>query len=94
MAKESCPNCATKLIEPVSFCPTCDRPTRHASDAELLDWDLKQWRAHVDKSVAVGVVPSAAELRGSGSVMVASPERPLAPVARPQMIQPRTAPST
>jgi hypothetical protein len=90
MAKEICPNCATKLSEPSSFCPTCDRPTRHANDAERLDWDLRQWRAHVDKSVAAGVVPGAQALRASGGVIVAFPEKPLAPVVRPSMIQPRT----
>jgi len=87
MAKETCPNCATKLTEPVSFCPTCDRPTRHANDAERLEWDLRQWRSHVDKSVAAGGIPSDEVLRSRGGVIVASPEKPLAPAARPQMIR-------
>jgi len=56
MAKETCENCYTKLAAPVAFCPTCDRPTRHANDAERLDWDLRQWHAHVNRSVAAGVV--------------------------------------
>jgi hypothetical protein len=51
---------------------------------------LQQWRTHVDKSVALGVVPGAEALRASGGVIVASPEKPLAPVAHSPMIQPRT----
>jgi hypothetical protein len=89
MPKESCPNCATKMPEPVSFCPTCDRPTRHASDAERLDWDLRQWRTHVDKSVAAGVTQGAEVLRARGGVIVASAEKTLAPVARPAMVESR-----
>jgi hypothetical protein len=94
MAKESCPNCATKMIRPVSFCPTCERPTPHATDAERLDWDLRQWRSHVDRSVAAGVVQGSDALRTSGAVMVASPEKPLAPVARVPLMKTKTAPVT
>jgi hypothetical protein len=89
MPKETCPNCATKFSEPVSFCPTCDRPTRHANDAERLDWDLKQWRAHVDKSASVGTVRDS-DVRGSrGGVIVASAEKPVPPVARPAAVESR-----
>jgi uncharacterized Zn finger protein (UPF0148 family) len=54
MAKETCSNCGTRLAAGGPFCPTCERPTRYANDAERLDWDLKQWRAHVDRSMADG----------------------------------------
>ncbi len=67
MAKETCTNCYVKLPGAVSFCPNCDRPTRHATDAERLDWDVNQWRAHVDRS---GI----AEMHSNGgSVGSASP---------------------
>ncbi len=38
------------MTEPVAFCPTCGQPTRHATDADRLDFDLKQWRSHVERS--------------------------------------------
>ena len=57
MAKELCGSCEARLATPVSFCPSCERPTRHATDAERVDWDLRQWRAHVDRSVAAGADP-------------------------------------
>ncbi|MGH2726968.1 MAG: hypothetical protein ACRDKS_08320, partial [Actinomycetota bacterium] len=38
----------------VPFCTVCSRPTLHASKAELLEWDLEQWRSHRDRSVANG----------------------------------------
>jgi hypothetical protein len=80
------------MVKPVSFCPTCDRPTPHASDAERVEWDLKQWRSHVDRSVAAGVLPGAEVLRASGAVLVASPEKPLATVAGLRTLQRKTAP--
>jgi hypothetical protein len=83
MAKEICPNCATKMSEPVSFCPTCERPTRHAGEAELLEWDLKQWRNHVDRSVATGAIPAAEGVRSAGSIMGVA-ERVEVPVIRLQ----------
>jgi hypothetical protein len=86
MPKETCPNCATKMSEPVSFCPTCDRPTRHANDAERLDWDLKQWRTHVGKSAAAGPLSDDAVRGSRGGVIVASAEKPVPPVARPAAV--------
>jgi len=60
--KELCPDCSAKMPEPASFCPSCGRPTDHASDAERLEFDLAQWRSHVDRSVASGVA-----VNGNGS---------------------------
>lgn len=60
MAKETCTSCEARLLDRASFCPSCARPTRHASDAERLEFDLSQWRAHVDRSVAAGIVPGTA----------------------------------
>ena len=54
MAKEICSNCNAKMPQPVSFCPGCSRPTEHASEGELLEWDLNQWRRHVDNAVGSG----------------------------------------
>ena len=54
MAKEICPNCNAKLTGRAAFCPVCSRPTSHATDAERMDWDLGQWRRHVERSVANG----------------------------------------
>lgn len=93
MAKEICPNCATKMSEPVSFCPTCDRPTRHAGEAELLAWDLKQWRSHVDRSVAAGKIPTAPpQGMGSGRSMTGVAERPEATIVLPAARTPRSKP--
>jgi hypothetical protein len=58
MAKETCRSCDARLTGPTSFCQTCGQPTHYASDSERLEWDLKQWRKHVDRSVAGGVNPS------------------------------------
>lgn len=54
MAKETCSNCYVKLPGKVSFCPQCSRPTSHATAAELMDWDLRQWRQHVEHSMSSG----------------------------------------
>jgi hypothetical protein len=82
MAKEICSNCATKMSEPVSFCPTCDRPTRHAGKAELLEWDLKQWRDHVDRAAATSTLPTAStEGTRSGRSITGVAERMEAPFA-------------
>lgn len=54
MAKEVCPNCNAKMTRPVSFCPVCSRPTSHATDTERMEWDLGQWRRHVERSVTNG----------------------------------------
>ncbi|MFY9587024.1 MAG: hypothetical protein WAT66_06165 [Actinomycetota bacterium] len=42
------------MTEPVAFCPSCGQPTRHATDADRLDFDLKQWRSHVKGSTTNG----------------------------------------
>ena len=52
MAKEICSNCNAKMTRRVSFCPGCSRPTGHASPSELLEWDLNQWRRHIDQTEA------------------------------------------
>jgi hypothetical protein len=59
MARETCSSCDVKLSAPVVFCPGCEQPTRHATEADRLEWDLRTWRAHVDRSVAAGVDPHA-----------------------------------
>lgn len=59
MAKELCSNCNATIADRISFCPVCSRPTPHASQAELLEWDLGQWRQHVENSVASGGRPAA-----------------------------------
>ena len=56
MAKDLCTSCERKLPGPVAFCPSCDQPTRHANDAQRLEWDLRRWRSHVDR--AVGGTPA------------------------------------
>lgn len=54
MRKETCWNCSERMSEPVAFCPTCGQPTRHATDADHLDFDLKQWRSHVERGTTNG----------------------------------------
>jgi hypothetical protein len=54
MAKETCWNCSAKMAAPVPFCPTCGQPTRHATDSDRLDFDLRQWRAHLERGGANG----------------------------------------
>jgi hypothetical protein len=54
MRKETCWNCSQRMSEPVAFCPTCGQPTRHATDADRLDFDLRQWRSHVERSSTTG----------------------------------------
>jgi hypothetical protein len=54
MRKETCWNCSTRMTEPVAFCPTCGQPTRHATDADRMEYDLKQWRSHVDRAANGG----------------------------------------
>src|SRR5262245_37545609 len=54
MRKESCWNCSTRMAEPVAFCPSCGQPTRHATDADRLDFDLKQWRSHKERGGSNG----------------------------------------
>ena len=97
MAKEICPNCNFKMARPVSFCPECSRPTRHATPDELVEWDLRQWRRHVDRSVAAGIsAPTAVNLT---SVAVAdqpapqavTPRRPVT-VERPKPVVRQTSP--
>lgn len=91
MAKEICPNCNAKMSEPVSFCPTCSRPTGHASESELLEWDLGQWRRHKERSVSssVGKLKSVT----LSSVAVAEPEEPPVVRSAPRVAQyPRVAP--
>ena len=58
MAKHLCTSCGRKLPGPVAFCPACEQPTVHASDAERLEWDLRRWRAHVDRAAAPSSNPS------------------------------------
>lgn len=98
MAKEICASCDAKLPAPVSFCPSCEHPTRYASDPERLDWDLKQWRSHVDRSVARGMNPTGAAVGfgDGGSVAVAQhaqPEVPVTPDAKPRSV-PMPAPQS
>ena len=102
MSKETCSNCYVKLAQPVSFCPSCERPTPHATDAERLDWDLKQWRSHVDRSVAAGMNPTgtAVGFGAGGSVAVASAPQPSpevrqapAPAVKPRIV-PMPAPQS
>jgi hypothetical protein len=94
MAKETCDNCYVKLAQPVSFCPSCNRPTRHANDSERLEWDLRQWRSHVDRSVAAGMNPTgqAVGFGAAASVAVAPQSQPAAPPAPAQKIVPRIVP--
>lgn len=90
MAKVICSNCNAKMSQPVSFCPVCSRPTGHASPSELLEWDLGQWRTHVDKAVASGdAKPAPVGLR---SVMIAVAEPLVAAVVEPRlMVDPKPA---
>jgi hypothetical protein len=83
MAKEICTDCSAKLAQPVPFCPSCGRPTRYADDSERLEWDLGQWRAHVDRSIAAGLNPSGVAV-GFGAHASAAP----APRARPEPVPP------
>ena len=77
MAKEICPNCNAKMTGRVSFCPVCSRPTGHASDAERMEWDLGQWRRHVERSVANG---------SAAAVAIAAPA-PRAPAPDLQVVR-------
>jgi hypothetical protein len=85
MAKESCTSCERRLPEPVAFCPSCDQPTRHATDADRVDWDVRTWRAHVDRSFAAGVNPGTAVMVAEAPVerIVAASTAP-APVSLPR----------
>ncbi|MGH2793203.1 MAG: hypothetical protein ACRDKG_02760 [Actinomycetota bacterium] len=92
MAKEICPNCDAKLTQRVSFCPNCSRPTQHASEAEHLDWDLRQWRSHVEKSVVAGSPARPPVVLGSVAVDEARtrPDPDLHVVVRPDpVVEPR-----
>ncbi len=90
MAKEICSNCNAKMPHPVSFCPGCSRPTEHASPSELLEWDLSQWRRHVDHAVAIGdSKPAPVSFRS----VVAVEER-VAPIVEPKLVVSSSAPST
>jgi hypothetical protein len=42
------------MADPVAFCPACGQPTKHATDADRLDFDLKQWRAHIERGDSNG----------------------------------------
>ena len=94
MAKETCRSCEVRLDGSASFCPSCGQPTRYATDAERLDWDLHEWRAHVDRSVAAGVHPSGSpnggmsSVRGEAETAVATQTRP-EQVARFHVLNPR-----
>ncbi|MGH2785402.1 MAG: hypothetical protein ACRDJ1_09070 [Actinomycetota bacterium] len=80
MAKAICPNCDAKLIQGVSFCPNCARPTQYASKAEHLEWDLRRWRDHVEKSVGAGATSSQPVVLGSVAVDARSRPAPELPV--------------
>ena len=98
MAKEFCSNCYAKMTQRVSFCLTCGRPTRYASEAEQLDWDLSQWRKHVERSVAAGTRSPSPIVQGSVALdsrrrpapdleVVVTPE----PVAKPACVRRKMA---
>jgi len=87
VAKEICSNCDAKMTQPVSFCPGCARPTEHASPSELVEWDLSQWRRHVDQAVAIGDTNPASV---SGRSVVAVEER-VAPIVE---MEPTAVPSS
>ena len=96
MAKEICPNCNAKMTQRVSFCPVCSRPTPHATDAEHLEWDLHQWRSHVERSfgngstsaVAVRTAPTRPERAPAPDLkVVRAPD----PIAEPVRKEPRAA---
>lgn len=95
MGKEICSNCNAKLSQSVSFCPVCSRPTPHASESELIEWDLRQWRTHVDRSVASGSSMPATVPLGSaaGALAVAAPQATPSPSVRhaPRMETPARA---
>lgn len=93
MAKELCESCAAKLAGPDAFCPSCGRPTRHASDAERLEWDLAQWRAHVDRSVAVGVRPASGVATRVADAPVARTVVRAAPEVAPEVARAAEAPA-
>jgi hypothetical protein len=90
MGKETCGNCYVKLAGPVSFCPECERPTPYASDSERLEWDLKQWRSHVDRSVAAGRNPNGKAV-GFGSAAPVAVEEPVE-AAPASDVRPRIVP--
>jgi hypothetical protein len=83
MAKETCSSCNVRLLTPASFCPACNRPTRHATDQELLEYDLKSWRAHVERSVANGGTRTAAALAEAREYVPVSAERLSRPAGAP-----------
>jgi hypothetical protein len=93
VGKEICSNCNAKLSQPASFCPNCSRPTSHASESELIEWDLRQWRKHVDRSVESGSsIAASLPLRSAagavGALAVAAPEvAPLPSVRRAPQIE-------
>jgi hypothetical protein len=88
VAKEICSNCNAKMTRPVSFCPGCSRPTEHASQSELLEWDLGQWRRHVDQAVASGQAkPASVPLR---SVVAVEERIPARVVEREPAVAPPT----
>ena len=83
MAKELCDGCSAKLTGPGAFCLSCGRPTRHATDAERLEWDLQQWRSHVERSVAAGAAPTAGvATRLADPPITRTPVRPVIEVER------------
>src|SRR5437867_2558408 len=103
MAKETCTSCEWRLSGAPHFCGRCGSPTSRATQEEILDWDLKKWRAHVDRSVSAdasngGHAKGAAE----GPIRLYSPalatlkpldEFPTAPVMAPEPIVPSRPPS-
>jgi hypothetical protein len=90
VSKEICSNCNAKMTQPVSFCPGCARPTEHASPSELVEWDLSQWRRHVDQAVAIGDTnPASVSLRS----VVAVEER-VAPIVERELVVSPSASST
>ena len=78
MRKETCWNCSERLSEPVAFCPTCGQPTRHATDADRLDFDLKQWRSHVARGTTNGNGKHARTPASRARVATAIREEPFA----------------
>jgi predicted RNA-binding Zn-ribbon protein involved in translation (DUF1610 family) len=87
MAKEICRSCEARLAGTPSFCPACGQPTGFASDAERLEWDLKQWRLHVDRSVAAGVNPGGHPNghRPAATLATVSPTEVVAPAPLPAL---------
>jgi hypothetical protein len=83
MAKELCDGCSAKLTGSGASCPSCGRPTRHATDADRLEWDLQQWRSHVERSVeAGGTSTSSVATRLADPPAARTPVRPAIEVAR------------